>query len=874
MTKSIHLLLNTFLLFIMAGGWITPLQAQQVVAGRDSVVLDSLKRIAQFEAPVKYAAEDSVVFDFRIKTLNLYKGSKVDYTDLTLEAREVSIDMERQLMQARGVPDSLGQLQGTPVFKQGQDEYNAEQITYNYQTEKGQVIYASTTQNNERVVGEKSRRNPDGTFYIADGKFTTCTHEHPHFFIGAKKLKMIPDDRIISGPLYLSVADVRLPIIVPFGFFPFQKSRASGLLFPEFGEARDRGYFLRNLGYYWAASPYWDLALKGDLYSRGGYRASTLATYKHRYNYDGALNVEYSLIKVNYPEDINYTNAAYNYREETNFFVQWNHTQKFTPQSSLRANVKVGSANYLRRNSFGQSVLNNELRSSISYQTRFPRLGASLTANLDHQQNLNPVQTTQWGQARMVTLTLPRVAFNKDRIYPFRSMADGKTRWYESIGLTYNTEVQNRLTMPDSLLFTPQAVDYLEYGMRHRAVLNTNLKLLKYFTLTPNFTYNEYWYLQEVQKQYVDTGEGLVDSLASRRLQNGYHRGGDFSTGADLTTNVYGTSKPIGKSQLQFRHTLQPRLGYTYRPDFSHTPWGAYRTITSTDSLMRTLTYSRFEGLIYGGPPTGEQQQLTFGLNNLWEAKFFSKKAEVDSTTGKRKATYLKLVDNLGINGYYNFAADSLRLSLISTELRSSIWQNRINLNLRANHDPYTYRTTYSETGTASYTRIDRLSADGGPLARLVNASFSLGLNLQSAQQQAQQPMVGQAQTWQEAQRGYYTTTQMGWRAGINYTLNYDRPYGIPTENLRHSLNLNGSIKPTENWEIRLNTNYDVLNQELAYTTIDITRNLADCWQMSLNWIPFGIRRSYLITINVRSSTLQDLKLTKRRDWRDTFINF
>jgi lipopolysaccharide assembly outer membrane protein LptD (OstA) len=844
----------------------------------DSLLLDSLEQNATLKASVRYEAADSVVFDFSSQRLLLYEQSKVDYTDMSLSAKRIQIDMAQKTMAAQGVADSLGQLQGTPTFVQGEDKYETESIRYNYATEKGQVTYAYTTQNNEQILGERARRNPDKTFYIENGRFTTCTHPHPHFYIGARRLKMIPNDRIISGPLFLSIADVPLPILLPFGFFPFQKSRSSGLLFPEFGEARDRGYFLRNLGFYWAASEYWDLAILGDIYSRGGYRINPRMNYRKRYGFNGSFSFEYSQISVNFPEDEGFADPAFNYRQETNFFVDWTHSQTLTPQSSLNANVHAGSSNYLRRNGFGQDILRNDLRSSISYQTRFPRLKASLTANLDHQQNLNAVQDPTFGLARMLSLTLPRVAFNKDRMYPFRPLVGAASRrWYENIGITYNAEVQNQLRIPDSLLFTPEAFDRLNSGMVQRVGINTNLKLLQYFNLTPSLNYNEYWYLEEVQRRHIARGEKQLDSLATKQVQNGFQRGGDWSLSLNLTTNVYGTSRKFGRNQLQVRHVLQPNLGYTYRPDFSQTQ--SYRTITSTDSLMTQLTYSRFEGLLYGGPPRGEQQQLSLSLNNLWEAKYYARDAKVDSLTGKRQYTYLKLIDNLGLAGNYNFAADSFQLSLINASLRTVLYRDLLNLNVSANYDPYDFVTTVNETTrVASYRRLNEFGVKNGKLLRLVNASFALGATVRRGQFDSDSRKDNQARRAarlspaQQAYRSLYQPINFDWRFGANYTLNYSRPFDVATEQIRHSLNLTAGLKPTPNWDLSLNTNYDLENEEFAFTQVNISRDL-HCWQMTLSWIPIGIRQSYLITLNVKASTLKDLKITKRRDWRDTFID-
>jgi lipopolysaccharide assembly outer membrane protein LptD (OstA) len=904
-------LLHTILWATGLVGWITPALAQdtlqtspRVVTDSTQLVVDSLRAKAQFDAPVAYEAADSVVFELKQERLLLYKQGVLKYQSMEMNADRVRMDMGLKQMAATGVADSLGQLSGTPVFKEDGQTYNAEAVRYNYQTGKGRVTYAQTQMNEQQVMGPVARRNPDNTFFVKDGHFTTCDHAHPHFFIASKKLKMIPEDRIVSGPLYLAIGDVPLPIIIPFGFFPMQKSRASGLIFPEFGEALDRGFFLRNLGFYWATNEHMDLTLSGDIYSKGGWRTRALTNYLKHYKYRGLFSLEYSLIQVNFPEDEGFTNSAFNFRQERNVFVQWEHNQTISPQSSLRSSVHAGSSNALRRNGLGTDILRSDLRSSIAYQTAFPRLGANLTLNLGHQQNLNYTQVPEYeNPVRLMTLTLPDIAFNKDRIYPFKNPNRGGTpRWQDKIGLTYNTVLRNRIRVADSLLFSPQAFDNMDNGMLHTATLNTNLKFLQFITATPSFSYREFWYLEEVQKAYVPSNRNPeLDSLVTQRLQNGFHTGRDFNVSLNASTTIYGTTGEWGKRGTRLRHSMIPSISYTYRPDFSEANWGFYQTARSADSLARTTEYSRFEGFLLGGPSAGEQQSIGFQVQNIWEMKYFSKFAKVDSTTGKRKATYLRLVDNLGFSGNYNLAADSLRLSLLTSELRSNIANNRINLNLRAVHDPYGYAPPDSAAQRFNPYRINTLQVaqDGRP-ARLINASFALGTSFRSARktkslvtpptnlppgmqnpdattadQETRTPERAPRKStpFQQAYDRYYTPSAMEWSLNANYTVSYDRPFGTDTEALRHSLNLSGSYKFTPKWELRFNTNYDLQNKQFAFTTVDITRDL-HCWQMSMNWIPFGIRRSYFITINVKSTALQDLKVTKRRDWRDTFIDF
>jgi hypothetical protein len=840
-------------------------------AQRDSLTIDSLRKRAPFQEPVRYSAEDSIVLDLGAKTLRLYRQTQINYQTTELKAARSVIEFDKNLMHAHGAEDSAGVLQGAPVFVEKGQTYHAESISYNYQTRKGKITYAHTNQNGDIVHGEAIFRNPDETYYVRGGKFTTCDADHPHFYFRSKKLKVVPRDKIVSGPLYPVVADVPLPIVIPFGFFPFRQQKASGIIVPTFGEARDRGFFLRNLGFYWKGTDYFDAKLLGDVFSRGGFRTEIQSRYRKIYAFDGTVRLEYSRQTFNERTDPDFSRTS-------TFFVTWRHNQFLTPQARLTADVNAGSSNFLRRNSFdfgdnygggGVGALSNTLQSGIALNKRFPRAKISLNVNAKQTQNL-----TQ----RTVYLAFPEIGINKDRMLPFRDLrpatAVGPPKWYEQIGVTYNSRLTNSLSVPDSQFFTPVALRRIQTGMTHNVSVNTNFKILKHITLTPTLNYQEYWYPNSINRRLAVR---QVDSV----LKIPYVRGGvtdtlfkdsvfifrqtltdtirrvatarDFNANLGLNTQLYGILQLGGKKQAAVRHTLQPNVSLTFQPDFSDDSWGYYRTLVLDPETGTNQRYSRFEHSVIGGPGRGQRQALNFGLNNVLEMKYLA--ASKDSAA-KSKFKYVSLLDALGINGSYNFAADSLRLSPLSLTARGNVMNNKINLNFSGQMDPYAL--------DAQGRRYNVLqSKANGSLGRLTNASAGLGTGVSSTDFAPKNPKPDSLRTSE------YAPFKLPWSLNANYTLHYSRP-GLAAGRLTHSLNFSGNLEIAGAWAVRFNANYDLQNRKFGVVTVDVTRDL-HCWQMTFNVTPFGPFTRYMLTINVKSATLSDLKITKRREWQDRF---
>ncbi|MDW8334244.1 MAG: putative LPS assembly protein LptD, partial [Bacteroidia bacterium] len=748
-----------------------------LVVARDSIILDSLRQSAPFQDPIDYSAEDSMVLDLNARSLRLYGNAHLRYQSTELKAAFCVVEFDKSLMHASGVENEQGVLQGTPVFVEKGETYHAEKISYNFKTRKGKIDFARTNQNGDVVHGESIFRNPDDTYFIRGGKFTTCDAEHPHFYFRSNKLKVIPRDKIVSGPLYPVVADVPLPVVLPFGFFPFRQQKASGIIVPTFGEARDRGFFLRNLGLYWKGTQYFDLKLLGDVFSKGGFRIETQSRYRKIYSFDGTLRLEFSRQSFNERTDPDYSRTDA-------FFVTWRHNQFLTPQARLTADVNAGSSNFLRRNSFdfgdnyfggGIGLLSNTLNSGVALSKRFPRAKLSLNVNLRQAQNLNQ-KTGFWA--------FPEIGLNKDRMTPFAGLrpksAVGPPKWYEQIGVIYSSRLVNSVNAPDSTLFRPAFWRNVRSGITHNVSTNVNFKILRYVTLTPTLNFQEYWYPNSIlNRTVVEVNDSAITTVYQRGGTNDTLRkdttfvfyrtltdtvrrvatARDFNASLALNTQLYGILSLGGRRKTTFRHTMQPNLSLNFRPDFSDERWGYYRTLIVEPTKGRNQKYSRFENSAVGGPAPGRSWTLNFGLNNVFEMKYLTDK----DSAGKTKFKYVRILDALGVNGGYNFAADSLKLSPFSLVARGNVLDNKINLNFSGQLDPYAL------DGAGRRINTLQIKADGS-IARLTNASAGLAFGLSSADFKSKTTQND------SARRDEYAPFRLPWTLNVNYTLNYSRP--------------------------------------------------------------------------------------------------
>ena len=812
----------------------------------DSLISDS-SQVRKSNQLLKYkvarTAEDSTINDIINKQVHLYGNAVVTYQDIVLKAAYIRFDLNTSTVHAFGMPDSTGKIVGKPEFQEGGKNYRAEEIQYNFNSQKGKINTVITEEGDGYVHGEKVKKVNDSTFYIAHGKYTTCENDHPHFYIGANKLKIIPGKKIVTGPAYLVLQDVYTPLVIPFGFFPTQEERSSGILFPTYGESAGRGFFLRDGGYYWAINDKLDLAVRGDIYSRGSWALKAQSKYKIRYKFNGSFSLGRSILKSSiegFPD----------YREDRDFFIKWNHNQdpKARPYSSFRANVNLGSSSYLANNATNvNDILTNTLQSSVSYAYSIPNSPFNLSVNLRHSQN---------NQSKIVNLSLPEMALTMNRIYPFKSkFSTGTPKWYEKIGVSYTMNAQNKVSAPDSTLFDTDSLSWeqkwqlFNNGMRLNIPVATNFKLFKYVNASPSFNYSESWYAYSIRKSW-DSDLMAVDVDTVR----GFHAARQFSTGISLNTRIYGL-KNFRKGKLKaVRHVVSPTLGFSYRPDFSTPYWGYYDTYQS-DSLGNTSTYSIFEGGIYGSPPSGKSGNINFGLANNLEIKLrtYSDSAGV----GEKK---VKLLEAFNVSGSYNLAVDSLNLSRISFNGRTQLTK-QIDFKFSGAVDPYALDTAGRRINTFYW-------QDNKQLGRLTDASFSLTFNFRRDQEEKRSNSGTAAELDMiNANPEQYVDFTVPWSLNMFYNVRYTKP-GLSKADITQSLTFQGDLRLTPKWKIGFNSGYDFVNKGLTATSLDIYRDL-HCWEMTFNWIPFGFRQSYMLTIRVKAPVLQDLKLNRRQAWYD-----
>ncbi len=806
-----------------------------LLTGTDSLTLpDSLQLATDFKSKVEYHAEDSIIYDFDLGKVFLYGRAWMVYEDIRLDANYIDIDFNTKVLFSSGLPDSTGQIAGTPIFKQGTEEFNADSIRYNFNTKRGKISEISTKDGDSYIHGTTVKKEPDNTTYIRNGYYTTCDAPHPHFYLKSNKIKVIPNNKVVTGPADLYIMDVPTPLAIPFGFFPNRKGRSSGILFPQYGESQQLGFFLRNGGYYLGLNDHFDLALTGDIYSKGSWRANAFSNYAWKYRFNGNVSVNYSNTKNSRPEFPDYS-------FEEAFFIRWNHSQdgKARPGMSFTANVNAGSSTFYQYNlSNATNFLTNTFTSSIAWAKSWTGKPYNLSASLSHSQNT---------QTRDINLSLPAVTFNVARQTPFkRKLATGDQRWYEKIGVGLTSSLLNSIATKDTLLFREGSLDQFRYGIQHTVPINTSLNVAKYFTVSPGISYTERWYLKTIEKTW-DPDSGVIDV----DTVNGFKAARDFSLSVNMNTRIYGMLQFRKGKISAIRHVITPTIGFSWRPDFSERGYGYYKQVQADSAGLLQQQYSIFEGGIYGGPGAGKSTLMNFSLDNNFEMKIRQK---TDSTETLKK---VKLLESLALNGSYNFAADSLRLSNINVSGRVTILE-RVSLNMFGTFDPYVV--------TQEGVRINTFEWDAnGKPARFTNGNLSVNFNITKRKKEYKSDKATETEL-SEINRDpeRYLDYNVPFNLTVGYNFFYQNNIALPDQ-LTQTLNFSGDLSLTPAWKVTFNSGYDFEQKDLSYTSLGINRDL-HCWEMSLNWVPLGFQQNFFFQINVKSSVLQDLKLTRKND--------
>ncbi len=805
---------------------------------------------------ITYRADDSVKFSILEKKMFLYKNAFIKYLSTELTADYIELDMANNIAYASGVADSSGVLQGKPKFKDRNQEFESLDLKYNFKTGKGVIKEIITQQGEGYVQGKLTKKMTDSLYCVKNGLYTTCDqHDHPHFYIRMNKAILIKDKKVISGFANLNIEGVPLPLAIPFGFFPITKKGTSGILMPTYGEEKMRGFNLRNGGYYWFISDYVDLALTGTIYTNGSWGLDAGSNYRKRYKFTGQFN--FSMSRNHTSEK-----GTPDYTESKDWSVRWNHNQdpKANPYTTFSASVDMSSASNNYYNSTNiNDIANQRKQSSISWSKKWPDKPFNLTASFTHNQNSRDTS---------ISLSLPNVNFRVSQIYPLRRKERvGKIKWYENIGFTYNAELRNSIQTKESELgesFKHMARDW-NNGFKHSIPLSTSINIAKDLSLTPSINYNGVAYLSSIRR-----GNWVTDSTVAGYGYTpidtiyGLHYAHNYNTSVGLSYNptIYGMFqfKPDSKV-FAIRHVIRPSASITYTPNLGVDPDKYYKTYL--DRNGKPVRYSIFDGKTYGTPTGSTRSQQTGTLNLSVDNNVEMKVRNDKDTTGKEEFKKVKLLESFRIQSSYNIFADSMRWSMIQLSARTKVFNNKVNINLSGTLDPYAI--------SPSAVRYNKYHGGVGRLTR-VTASSGIQFSSDNGKKKMEK---------NDRLNGHYDEYmdfEVPWSISLDYTFNYSKNYApnpaanatrpITNTTISQMVRINGDFSLTPRWKLGYSTGYDFQQKEVTATSFNITRDL-HCWDMTFSCIPFGTHQSYNFQINVRSSLLQDLKLTKKDSWYD-----
>lgn len=851
---------------------------------------DSVKksRRGALEDPVAYEAKDSIVFMMDSKNAYLYGKGKVDYQNITLTSENITMNMDSSIVHAIGAVDSLGRLYGKPVFKQGKDEYESETMSYNFDTRRGFITNVTTEQQEGFLYSEEAKKGKDNELYLRRGRYTTCDEEHPHFYIALSKAKVHTGKDVFSGPAWLVVEDVPLPIAIPFAYFPFTSKYSSGFIMPSYGDENSRGFYLRDGGYYFAVNDYWDLKITGEIFTKGSWGLGAQTTYKKRYKYSGNFYFNYQVTKTgekNLPD----------YSVTKNFKLQWRHQQdsKMNPNSSFSASVNFATQSYEKNNltslynptSYAQSTRT----SSVSYSRSFPKIGLSLSSSFNITQNMRD---------STISLTLPNLSINLQKFYPFKKKVQvGKQKWYEKISMSYSGTLQNSISTKEDQLLHSNLIKDWNNGMRHTIPISASFTLLKYINIVPMFNYTERWYSRKVNQSWDTENQSVV-----RDTIYGFNRVYNYNLSLSANTKAYVFFQPnkkiFGDKIQMVRHVISPSISFSYAPDFSASRYGYYKTYTKTDmdGNVSLVEYSPYQGAIYSYPGRGKTGSISFDIGNNIEMKI---KSDSDSTGVKK----VSIIDELGANLSYNLAAKQQPWSNLSTRLRLKWGKFALNLNTTW----MTYAYEFDQNGNVvvgnktewSYGRFGRFQGMSKNLSYTFNnqswkkwvkgfrklfygeddeEEVTADNNLEDGMELDNPDNEQQEENKKENSDGLdengYMKFSIPWSFSVSYgiTMAEDRSRNINVKNMRypfkfiHNLNFSGNVKLSSNWIINFSSGWDFTNNELSMTTVNVSRDM-HCFNISAGFV-FGPFTSYHVTMRANASTLTDaLKYDKKSSY-------
>ena len=862
----------------------------------DSIRADSANRAKKngIDAPVNYTANDSLVYDAMTKTSRLYGDAEVKYENMDLKSDKIQMNLDSSIVHATGSPDSTekGGIKGRPVFKKGSDTYDTDTIAFNFKTKKGLVQNAYTEQQDGYLRSQISKRNDNGDVYLAHGRYTTCDKEHPDFYIALSRAKVRPGKDVVFGPAYLVVADVPLPFAIPYGFFPFTKSYSSGFIMPTYGDESDRGFYLRDGGYYFALSDKIDLKLLGEIYTKGSWGFSAASNYKKRYKFNGSFYFSFQDTRTG-------DKGMPDYTKQTSFKVQWSHRQdsKANPFSSLSASVNFATSSYERNNLTSlynpQSLTQSTRTSSVSWSTTFSSIGMTLSSTANLNQNMRD---------STIAMTLPDLNISISRFYPFRRKnVTGKERWYEKISMSYTGQFSNSITTKEDKLMHSNLIKDWRNGMEHSIPISANFTLFNYININPSFNFTDRMYTNKIMRSWDEATQKEVADTTY-----GFHNVYNWNLAVSASTKLYGfwvpNRKIFGDKIVAIRHVITPQVSFSYAPDFGASRYGYYETYQKTDAdgNVSLVQYSPYQNSLYGVPGRGKTGSISWDVSNNIEMKVRSDK---DSTGFKK----ISLIDELGFAMSYNMATDYHPLSDLSVRLRLKWWKNyTFNMTgvfasyayeLDDNGNPYVGNHTYWGMGkfgrfqgmsqNISYTltpeKIRKFfgggSSDDDKDNKDKNNDDDEGIDTDRESNVDDTMIDGQRGAKKKSGGGKadtdgdgYMAFSMPWSLTFGYGITMRESSNVNKFNRRtmrypyefsQTLNVSGNVRISDGWNISFSSGYDFDNHEVSMTTASLQRDL-HCFNMSCSVVlrPYT---SYNFTFRCNASTLTDaLKYDKR----------
>lgn len=856
---------------------------------RDSLYKDTVRKSkSALEEPVSYSAKDSITFDYTNSRAHLFGGSQVNYQNLQLTADDISLSLDSSLVHASGRPDSTGAIQGKPLFKQGEDEYEPDRISYNFKTRKAFISNVYTQEGEGFMQSREGKRDSSGVMYVQNGKYTTCDAEHPHFYVSLTRAKMHPGKNVIFGPAYLVVEDVPLPLAIPYGFFPFSSSYKSGFIMPTYGDETTRGFYLRDGGYYFAINDKVDLKVLGEFYTKGSWGLSAQTNYKKRYRFGGNFYFSYQNTKEgekNMPD----------YSVSKSFKLTWSHRQdaKANPTQSFSASVNFATSSYERNNLTSmynpESYTQSTRTSSVSYSKSFSKVGLTLSGTFNLSQNMRDSS---------ISVTLPTLSISQSRFNPFkRKKAAGKERWYEKIAMSYTGTLANSINTKEDKLFHSSLVKDWRNGMRHQVPISASFSVLNYINVTPSFTFTDRMYTHKVMQGWNTERQDV-----QRDTVYGFYNVYNYNMSISANTKLYGMYRPMpwfgGKKIAAIRHVFTPTVSFSYAPDFSQSRFGFYDSYVKTDANgnVSTVSYSPFSGMMYGTVGQGMTGSVTMDVANNIEMKVRTDK----DSTGYRK---ISLIDELGGSLSYNMAAKRRPWSDLNLRARIKLTK-KYTYSMNAVFATYAYEKdengrvyvgdhtewsrgrfgrfqgtaqniSYSisnETFRKLFGKKHRTTTSDDELDEELDEEEETDPTMQNVDPDRKKGKTGANQESNgDVDEDGYLKFSLPWSINIGYGVTIrentqgrfnDKRMRYPYK-LSHTLNFSGNIRISEGWNINFSSGYDFNMHKLSMTTASLSRDL-HCFQMSCSMV-ISPYTSYNFTFACKAGTLADALKWKKQ---------